>query len=203
VKGKHFMNDNTNDRRVRKTKKALREGLSILMTDKNIKDISVRELTDLVDLNRGTFYLHYKDVYELAQQIENDIIVEITQIFDEYMPEKQGDRPYPLFVTLLRYIKENASICRMLLSSNSGRTFFDKLCDFVEKRCLQRWLENFRSQATSDELAYYSRFTVIGYIAIISRWLEVNLQTPIDELALMMEMMGTFGIGFLDKSHNT
>ncbi|MFP3156075.1 TetR family transcriptional regulator C-terminal domain-containing protein [Lachnospiraceae bacterium ZAX-1] len=194
------MNDNVNDRRVRKTKKALREGLSILMIEKNIKDITVRELTDLVDLNRGTFYLHYKDVYELKQQIENDIISEITLIFNEYMPEKQGERPYPLFVTLLTYIQENATICRMLLSSNSGRTFLDKLSEFIEIQCLKRWLEHFRPQADSDELAYFSIFAVTGYIAIIGRWLESDMKTSLEELALMMERVGTYGIGFLDKA---
>ena len=51
------------DRRVRRTRNLLLQGLIRLMNEKDIKDISVRELSDLADINRGTFYLHYTDIY--------------------------------------------------------------------------------------------------------------------------------------------
>ena len=50
------------DRRIRKTRKLLLHGLTQLMEKKSIKHITVRELTDLCDLNRATFYLHYRNV---------------------------------------------------------------------------------------------------------------------------------------------
>ena len=46
------------DRRVRKTKAQLRAGLAKLMQTKSIKEITVKELVDEVDINRSTFYLH-------------------------------------------------------------------------------------------------------------------------------------------------
>lgn len=45
------------DRRVRRTKKLLTQALTELMQHKQIKDITVTELTELADMNRGTFYL--------------------------------------------------------------------------------------------------------------------------------------------------
>ena len=53
------------DRRVRKTKAQLRAGLARLMQKKSIKEITVKELVDEVDINRSTFYLHYSDIYNL------------------------------------------------------------------------------------------------------------------------------------------
>ena len=55
------MKNKTTDRRIRKTRNAIKNGLAELLLEKSIGDISVRELTEKVDLNRGTFYLHYKD----------------------------------------------------------------------------------------------------------------------------------------------
>lgn len=63
------MERKSTDRRIRKTKTALKNGLIELMLEKNINDISVRELTEKVDLNRGTFYLHYKDIFDLLEKI--------------------------------------------------------------------------------------------------------------------------------------
>ena len=67
------------DRRVRKTKKQLRQGLTQLLQTKNINEISVRELSDLVDINRGTFYLHYRDIYDLLDQIEQEMFEQFYQ----------------------------------------------------------------------------------------------------------------------------
>ena len=58
------------DRRVRKTRKQLRECLISLLKQKKVQDITVRQLTDMTDLNVGTFYHHYKDVYDLLEKTE-------------------------------------------------------------------------------------------------------------------------------------
>ena len=54
------MEEKVVDRRVRKTKRQLRLALMKLMSEKSVKDISVRELAAIADINRGTFYIHYR-----------------------------------------------------------------------------------------------------------------------------------------------
>ena len=66
------------DRRVRKTKAQLRAGLARLMQKKSIKEITVKELVDEVDINRSTFYLHYSDIYQMLESVENELMDEIT-----------------------------------------------------------------------------------------------------------------------------
>ena len=60
------------DRRIRRTKRLLRQALAELMNEKDFKDITVKEITDRADLNRGTFYFHYTDTYDLREKIEVD-----------------------------------------------------------------------------------------------------------------------------------
>ena len=67
------------DRRVRRTKERLRQALTQLLLEKDIHDITVRELTDLADVNRGTFYTHYKDIYDLLEQTENALFSELEE----------------------------------------------------------------------------------------------------------------------------
>ena len=59
------MEDQKQDRRVRRTQKLLKDSLVTLMQEKEFKNISVKDITDRADLNRGTFYLHYTDTYHL------------------------------------------------------------------------------------------------------------------------------------------
>ena len=57
------MEQSSTDRRVRKTKKQLRLALMELLAEKSAKSISVRELTERADINRGTFYIHYRGTF--------------------------------------------------------------------------------------------------------------------------------------------
>ena len=82
------MNSPADDRRVRKTKKALRQGLVQLLQEKKLKDITVRELTDAVDLHRGTFYVHYRDIYDLYDKMWQEANQAIRDIFRQYPPEE-------------------------------------------------------------------------------------------------------------------
>ena len=50
---------------IRRTRRMLKQGLAELMREKEFNDISIKDITDRMDLNRGTFYLHYADTYEL------------------------------------------------------------------------------------------------------------------------------------------
>ena len=61
------------DRRIKRTKRQLSAGLIELMKKKNIKDITIKELVEKVDINRSTFYLHYSDIYDLLNDIEKNL----------------------------------------------------------------------------------------------------------------------------------
>lgn len=51
------------NRSVRQTKQRLYEALVHLLQQKSLREITVRELTELAGISRGTFYFHYADIY--------------------------------------------------------------------------------------------------------------------------------------------
>lgn len=193
------MKDKTSDRRVRKTKKALKESLSSLMEEKNIREISVQELTDMADLNRATFYLHYKDIYDLQQQIEDEVVDEIDSILVNHIASVESGEPYSMFVKMLTYITENPTIFKMFLGKNSNRSLIDKLCYIVENRWFMIWLDKYPTDSSDDELAYFSNYIVYGYVAVIVKWVESGMKESPEVMAKMMGDMGLYGIAFLEK----
>ena len=76
------------DRRIRKTKALLRSGLTDLMKQKPVNKITVKELADYVDINRGTFYLHHKDIFDLLFSIESELMQELKDITSEVHPHE-------------------------------------------------------------------------------------------------------------------
>lgn len=70
------------DRRIRRTKRLLIQALTKLMQQKQVNEITVKELTDLADINRGTFYLYYKDIFDMLEKIENEFFGKLEGIID-------------------------------------------------------------------------------------------------------------------------
>ena len=64
---------NHTDKRVKRTKKALRDALLTLLESKSINEITVTELTTLADVNRATFYFYYIDLLDMLQQVQNEV----------------------------------------------------------------------------------------------------------------------------------
>ena len=62
------------DRRVRKTKKAIQDVFCEMTKEKKLNEITVKELCARADINKSTFYLHYRDVFDLADSIQNILI---------------------------------------------------------------------------------------------------------------------------------
>jgi AcrR family transcriptional regulator len=179
MKGEIFMNkDKIDDRRVRKTKRALRDGLAELMIDKNLRSITVRELTDKVDIHRATFYAHYKDIYDLYEQMEDAVVVELNQILinNFSVPSIQ------FYTVLFEYISENKQLSRMLFGNHGGISFLYRLNLLFEEKCMEGWCKEWELSEEDEELKYKVRYHVQGCLAIISRWAESNFTYPNDKL---------------------
>lgn len=73
-----------NDRRVRRTRTAIQSAFLKLIFEKDINKITVKELCERADINKSTFYLHYRDIYDLAEQFKQGLAAKICDIVLEY-----------------------------------------------------------------------------------------------------------------------
>lgn len=188
---KETMENDRMDRRVRKTKKQLRQGLTKLLEEKSVKDITVRELSDLVDINRGTFYLHYKDVFDMVEQIEKEMFENFRSVLDGYSVETLNGKPLPMIVDIFRFVKENSDMCRALISKNGDISFINRLKELVKERCFNDWIGLFNK---SQNFEYYYSFIVSGCIGLLQSWLETGLKESPERMADLAERMIMTGI---------
>lgn len=115
------MAENKTDRRVRRTKRLLLESLTSLMKEKPIKDISVKELTDLADINRGTFYLHYRDIYDMLEQLEDEWFADFNELLDKTPPAPDSTGSVArLSENMFQFLLDNKDIADALLGPNGG-----------------------------------------------------------------------------------
>ena len=187
------------DRRVRRTKKLLKDTLATLLTEKSINDITVKELVDIADINRGTFYLHYKDIYDMLNQIENEMIADLEQITDKYPGSVLRGTPKPYIEEMFIYIKDNRHFCTMLLGSQGDMAFVEKLKHMVEEKCFRSIME----ACPKNELQNYRLFasyTVSGCIGLLQDWIENGMKISPSKLAQVADDLIQNGISFLRSS---
>ncbi len=154
------------DRRVRRTRKQLRECLVTLLKQKKVQDITVRELTELADLNRGTFYLHYKDVFDLLEKTESELLDNFNQLVMKHDAEELKKHPYGIFVEIYTLAYDNADLVEILLGENGDLNFMNRLKQLIRDKCLHDWMEVFRTGNPAIFDAYFS-FIVSGCVGLV------------------------------------
>ena len=66
------------DRRIRKTKSAIKSSFIELLNEKELEKITIQDIANRADINRGTFYLHYEDKYLLLSDMDDEFISQKT-----------------------------------------------------------------------------------------------------------------------------
>jgi AcrR family transcriptional regulator len=193
------MNQKPIDRRVRKTKLLLRNGVAELLKSKPIQDIRVREITELVDISRGTFYLHYKDVYDMIEKIENEMIEEFNQLILSRELDSENEHTYSVLTDIFQYLADNSTISSVLLSNNGNITFLNKLKHVIQVNCLSDWINKFITQSSNFNEYYYS-FVISGYLGIFETWLKNDMRETPEEMAILSERLIENGLKGLSQS---
>ena len=83
------------NRSVRMTKQRLYQALITLLQQKSLREITVRELTELAGISRGTFYFHYADIYALMDQMEAAQLARLNDLMDYPDPQHLRRRTRP------------------------------------------------------------------------------------------------------------
>ena len=182
------------DNRVKYTKMAIENSLLELLDSKPINKITVTEVCNIADINRGTFYKHYLDIYNLIQQIENKLFTEVFSNIENFITSKDKNI-YQLSVKLFELLKENKKFVKIIFSENGNKNIIKKLYYKMYENYMVEWK---KKNTTIDEkiFDYIFTFTANGSISIIQRWLETGLKESPEEIAKFINQVSEFGFNY-------
>ena len=180
------MNTKGTNRSVLRTQNMLRTGLIELMKEKKVQQITVKELTDYVNLNRGTFYLHYKDILDLLEHLENEMIENFEEILSAYQANELREGPFPLLTDIFHLIGENADFACMVLGDRKDWNFVNKLACLLKEKCFHDWACLY-SGTDPDKYEIFYSYMLSGCIGIIETWLFSGRKQPTEDIAALTE----------------
>ncbi|MEC1262593.1 TetR/AcrR family transcriptional regulator [Bacillus swezeyi] len=171
-------NQQSVDRRIKRTSKCLRNAFVQLLKEKDVHSITVQEIADRADLTRATFYLHYKNkqdfILRSMEDMLNDLIEHVKPVFSK------ADRVYPppSFLSLFEFIYEHAEYFEVMLSDRGLPQFRSYLLKIVQKRVYGELISSIEE---SEEQLMIPKDLLIHYITsanigVISSWLESGMK---------------------------
>lgn len=180
------------DRRSIKTKNLLENALIKLMIEKGFDKITIKDITEEADINRGTFYLHYKDKYDFLEQKEDNILKEFIEIVDNIAKKYPGslilpsnkDDLLPIFTQVYIYIKDNADFMKVVLGPNGDLNFQMKLRNFIEASLVQNI--SIKNESGKMPVKYIATIASSAQLGIIQKWLKNGMEETPQELASFM-----------------
>jgi AcrR family transcriptional regulator len=184
----------TEDRRITRSKRLLKQAYLALLEQRGLDGFGVGELTQRADLNRGTFYAHYKDMPDLLRSYEDEIIEALLPFTERMRRVTLGEllkaatqgTPPQVAVELFDMLREHGRFLRVLLGPAGDAAFAMRLRDLV---CAQvvRAVLNKKYQESKDPLVeYYIAYYTAANLGLMQRWLERGMQESSAQMARIM-----------------
>lgn len=180
------------DRRVLKTKRAIRNAFAKLMVEKDINDITIIELAETADINRKTFYNYYSGVYQVVEDIENDISQSYEVLLGDIEFTKTMEAPYSLFERFSILINMDPEFFGYLLSMNGNKALITRIMNLLknktrEKMVSQLDVEEYRAEIMID-------YILSGMLSVYQHWFNSDKSVPIEEVTQIISTMSFGGV---------
>lgn len=187
------------DRRVLKTKRAIRNAFAKLMVEKDINDITIIELAETADINRKTFYNYYSGVYQVVEDIENDISQSYEVLLGDIEFTKTMEAPYSLFERFSILINMDPEFFGYLLSMNGNKALITRIMNLLknktrEKMVSQLDVEEYRAEIMID-------YILSGMLSVYQHWFNSDKSVPIEEVTQIISTMSFGGVNGVLKEN--
>lgn len=179
------------DRRVVKTRKEIRNAILSLIEEKDFEVITVLDITKRANINRGTFYLHYLDKYDMLEKYEQEFFEKLESVAMVYLKDIDTvdeflQTRYPTVVQLLYCLQEEKELLSILLKTRGFFSFQERL-----KNTFAHMFQNNAPSIISEQRLLYPVefipvFASSTVISVIQYWLQSDMEQTPEQLAQMI-----------------
>ena len=169
------------------TEESIREAFWELIRQKPWQSISIREIVERARINRVTFYYHYKDLYDLVDRVETELMQTVFRPLHHITREDYVIGQHPLTTAFFRAFRENQKKFYLLLGSNGDAGFHSRMIDELVSVFEDHWKKVFVQDGMEEKIsdAYFA------YLAggLVSMMIRNGTRLSSDELGVVAGKM--------------
>ena len=169
------------NQRTRLTKRLLRESLLELLAEKPVERITVKELCEVAELNRSTFYAYYQDVPDLYYEMGNELVDALLDYVRAMGADGVQTEP------MLAYIRERREMFALLIYNGH----FMDVNSPLQRRILEEtvrytWPAGAEMAVAGTEWKYMLQYMFMGGSGLIHQWVRDGCDMEPSELAALL-----------------
>lgn len=177
------------DQRSLITKRMIKEAFYELLQKEDISKINVKKLCEEASINRGTFYLYYKDIYDLKDSLIDEYIEKLqTSLLPIIYMKKEELTDREMIKTILKVLKDNDVMTKAILNKNLAPSIIDRLVEVGKIVTLNIYPKVFNTKDTTEFETYYN-FVSNGAMAIIIDWIKKDFNEDVDSMSKKLEKL--------------
>ena len=165
-----------------KTKQAIKVAFWSIYKEKKIDKITVKDITTKAGYNRTTFYAYFSDVYDVLNQIEEELMPGIDHLPPNFQPDNQS---IDFISSMISIYELNSDYYSVLLGENGDPSFSIKMKNAFKSMVKERLKE--KKDFPAEEIDYALEFLISGTVAIIKYWYDNDKRMSMESLIPLME----------------
>jgi Transcriptional regulator len=185
------------DRRKAKTRQQIYESLMILIEEKGVEHVTVTDITNHANLNRGTFYLHYRDVPDMLQQLKEHVFKSIEQYvlkLDFRVAMEHADRrePYPLGIQIFEEFAKHANFLKAMFGPKGDPSYTIQFRKLMTQNIYQK-IDIPEANKLNIRRDYVVAYMTSAHFGMLMHWLECGMDQTPQQMAFIMMNIINFG----------
>lgn len=171
------------------TKQAIKKTLIQQIEEVGFERVTVKNLALAANINRGTFYLHYKDKFEVMEDLQQELLKELERYVKNVQPVEafhtvKTGKLYQPFVEIFQCIKRHAKVFRVFLGEQGSPIFINKMKKVFSNHILNS-LSLIQEEMLDPEFRQYLQaFLSSAILGVIQEWLDSdNEDIRVEEMA--------------------
>ncbi|MGW7904810.1 TetR/AcrR family transcriptional regulator [Staphylococcus xylosus] len=168
------------DRRVRKTKNAIKQAFIKLLAEKELERITIQDITTLADVNRGTFYLHYEDKYILLSDLEDEILASLADeigtsklvMQDSNLEDFAKNFSEKILKNIILHIQKDIDFYLVIFKLDRKSQLEDKISELMYANMVK--IISNKQKISGIPIDYFHSYFSGATISFIKHWVQDN-----------------------------
>ncbi|AID02222.1 TetR family transcriptional regulator [Staphylococcus xylosus] len=177
------------DRRVRKTKNAIKQAFIKLLAEKELERITIQDITTLADVNRGTFYLHYEDKYILLSDLEDEILASLADeigtsklvMQDSNLEDFAKNFSKKILKNIILHIQKDIDFYLVIFKLDRKSQLEDKISELMYANMVK--IISNKQKISGIPIDYFHSYVSGATISFIKHWVQDNNRMELNIVA--------------------
>ena len=178
------------DRRVLKTKKAIRRALMEALQEKELEKVTMKEIAERADVDRKTVYNYYADAQAVLGEIEDEAVAELERLSKDlqYNPEN----PLAIFEALTELLNRNLEVYAYLMRMENNSRLILKMIGYLRSKVRETISRS--AEIKQDRIELVTDFVTAGLFSAYRYWFNAEDKCTLEEFSKQVAALVLEGV---------